>query len=142
MLLYYMKTRLFLILYLCCASHAFSAITTNTSAFQLSATALSSQAVQLHWIIADNAYLYQRFIQVEPENPEKARVGSLSFPAGETKDTIIFGKVIIYHHALDITLPIENLSNEPFVTLVVSYQGCSGQGQCFPPETKTIQVAF
>jgi thiol:disulfide interchange protein DsbD len=109
--------------------------------FQLSTGLLSQEGIQLNWSMEDGAYLYQKFIKIVSLSP-KIQVGTPIFPEGETKDTQLFGEVTVYHDKLSLNVPIENPDNQSVVQLELSYQGCSEQGQCFPPITKILNVDF
>lgn len=116
-------------------------IASSEQVFKLSATALADQGgIQLNWHIADNAYLYKRFIKVISLEPKKVQVGTPVFPKGETKETVLFGKVTIYRNDLNVNVPIENSTKQPSVKLKLIYQGCSDDGQCFPPITQKVTV--
>ncbi len=137
-----MKNKLFKFAFLCLFFVSLNGFA-REQVFTLSSTTLLSQGgIQLHWDIASNAYLYKKFIEVTPVDSNKVHVGTPVFPEGETKQTKLFGPVTIYYHTLDINVPIENMSNEANIALKVSYQGCSDQGQCFPPSSQIIQVDF
>lgn len=117
--------------------------------FQLSAKAIDTQTIQLHWTIDDDAYLYRKFITVTPiesasdiQNDQRVRINTLLFPEGQMKHTMLFGEMMIYHKTLDVSVPIVNPSHQSTIQLKVGYQGCSDKGQCYPPIEKIISVAL
>ncbi len=121
---------------------SYAAANTATQVFQLSNAILTSQDLQLNWTIADGAYLYQKFIKITPIEPEKIHIASPLFPEGETKNSKLFGKVTIFRNTLSIHVPIENPDHATSTQLLLSYRGCSEQGQCFPPITQILNLDF
>lgn len=125
--------------------HAHEEITDKI--FQLSAKAIDTQTIQLHWKIEDDAYLYRKFITATPVNVssdphsnQSIHFNTLLFPQGKIKHTTLFGDMMIYHQSLDVSVPIVNPSNQATIQLKVTYQGCSDKGQCYPPVEKIISV--
>lgn len=102
-------------------------------AFQFSAD-LQGDNVVLHWQIADGYYLYKKEIRVLAEN---GNVGELIFPNAESYEDEFFGKVEIFRHNLNVTLPLFETAKS--TRLTVSYQGCT-KGFCYPPEEKTVDL--
>lgn len=136
------KSLFTLLLIFICQISAANAHPSAEQIFKLTTSVFSNQGIQLNWHIADNAYLYKQFIKVTALDPHNVKVGVPVFPQGETKKTLLFGTTTIYHNNLSINVPVENLSDQSFVKLQLTYQGCSEQGQCFPPVTQTIKVDF
>lgn len=102
-------------------------------AFQFSAEPQGDNVV-LHWQIADGYYLYKKEIRVLAEN---GNVGELIFPNAESYEDEFFGKVEIFRHNLNVTLPL--LETAKSTRLMVSYQGCT-KGFCYPPELKVLDL--
>lgn len=90
--------------------------------------------VTLHWDIADNYWLYQKFIKVEAKNAE---LGENDFPEAEDHEDPYFGKMQIYRHALNLQVPLLSTADNP--ELLITFQGCT-DGLCYPPTTKSIPL--
>ena len=61
---------------------------------------------------------------------DKAQLGALEMPTGETKTDEYFGKQEIYHHQLVVGVPVARASAaELAVPLKVVYQGCAHAGR-------------
>jgi len=105
-------------------------------AFQLSATPQPG-AVRLHWTIADKYYLYKRQFKIEAVT---GAIGKIDYPAGQTKDDPNFGRVVVYHHGVDLTVPVTQRPSGGSVELAVTYQGCAEAGLCYPPITKHLTL--
>lgn len=117
--------------------------------FQLSAKAIDTQTIQLHWTIDDDAYLYRQFITATPiettmdvKKNRLIRINTLLFPQGQMKHTTLFGDMMIYHKSLDVSVPLINSDHQSIIQLKITYQGCSDKGQCYPPVEKIISVTL
>ncbi|MDX1399135.1 MAG: protein-disulfide reductase DsbD family protein, partial [Oceanospirillum sp.] len=132
-----LKHLLFLILIATLSSISFHSMAGTSSAdenflppdqaFKLSYEQLTNGTLQLHWEIADGYYLYQKRLKLTDENKEPLSDVALLTKAEEKNDPN-FGLVQVFHHQLDVeALPHSN-------QLVLSYQGCSENGLCYPPQ--------
>lgn len=102
-------------------------------AFRFSYEQLGDGAVKLHWDIADGYYLYQKRLKLTDEN-KQSLTGVAFLTQAEEKDDPNFGLVKVFHRQLDVeALPASNM-------LTVSYQGCSENGLCYPPQRKKLDV--
>ena len=111
-------------------------------AFRFNAFPDGPDRVKLIWQIADGYYLYRTRIKVATTG-DKAQLGGLDLPKGETKTDEYFGKQEIYHHQLVVGLPVARASAAELpVPLKVTYQGCAHAGLCYPPITKEISVTL
>src|SRR6185312_8150682 len=109
-------------------------------AFRFNAFPDGPDRVKLIWQIADGYYLYRSRIKAAT-NGDKAQLGGLDLPKGETKTDEYFGKQEIYHHQLVVGVPVARASAAELpVPLKVTYQGCAHAGLCYPPITKEITV--
>jgi thiol:disulfide interchange protein DsbD len=111
-------------------------------AFRFDAIPDGPDHVRLIWQIADGYYLYRTRVKAATTS-EKAQLGALEMPKGETKSDEYFGKQEIYHHELVAGVPVARASAaELALPLQVTYQGCATAGLCYPPITKEIMVSL
>jgi thiol:disulfide interchange protein DsbD len=111
-------------------------------AFRFNAFPDGPDHVKLVWQITDGYYLYRARIKAVTTS-DKAQLGALEMPQGETKSDEYFGKQEIYHHELVAGLPVARASAaELAVPLKITYQGCATAGLCYPPITKEITVSL
>jgi len=91
---------------------------------------------QVRFIIAEGYYLYrQRFaFDADPG----LLTAPVALPPGEPKHDEWFGDVQVYHAGVDIPLP---LAPDRGGRIQVTYQGCADRGLCYPPETRTLEIA-
>lgn len=109
-------------------------------AFRFAAFPDGADHVKLVWQIADGYYLYRTRVKAVTTS-DKAQLGALEMPKGETKTDEYFGKQEIYHRELVVGVPVARASAAELpVPLKVTYQGCAHAGLCYPPITKEITV--
>ena len=107
-------------------------------AFNLQARANGPEAIELRWEIAEGYYLYRHRTSATAD--AGFRAGELQLPAGIPHEDEFFGAVETYRGALVATLP--GTAEAPHTTLTVKYQGCADLGICYPPQTRTLEVAL
>src|SRR5690606_4913860 len=66
--------------------------------------------------------------------------GELQLPDGIPHEDEFFGAVETYRGELAALLP--GTAEGPRTTLTVKYQGCADLGICYPPQTRTLEVAL
>lgn len=106
-------------------------------AFHLSVPAEQADSVRFHWDIADGYYLYRKKFRFVAKNGA-AELGAAVFPAGEQKNDPTFGAVEIYRRQVEIALPFR--PDVADASVEVTYQGCSDEGVCYPPQRKTLTL--
>ena len=115
------------------------AILEPDQAFAFSAEAADAKHLRLHWVIAPHHYLYRDKLNFKLKNAEGVTLGQPQVPAGEEKDDEFFGKIRVFHHELEVLLPLEGEASR--VTLEAGYQGCNEtKGICYPPIHKTVSL--
>ena len=109
-------------------------------AFRFSASPQGPERVRLDWLIAPGYYLYRDRIKATGE-AGRSSVGPPQFPEGQIKSDEYFGKQVVYHEALVVTLPVQRSGGGALdVALNVTYQGCAEAGLCYPPVTRSVSV--
>lgn len=95
---------------------------------------VESGRLTLEWAIAPNYYLYQDRIQVLGD---KKQILPLKFdhPA-DLKNDPNFGQVKVFHDHLIVTVELQSLKS-----VILSYQGCSQAGLCYPAQTLEVDAA-
>lgn len=111
---------------------------TVEQAFDLQARAVSAERIELRWTIAPGCYLYRHQLRVQADAGFAA--GELQVPAGEAHEDKFFGRVETYRTSLTAVLPGNAQSDR--TTLKIRYQGCADAGICYPPQTRSIEVAL
>ena len=94
--------------------------------------------LRLNWQIAQGYYLYRKGFHFELSSAGKAIAVTPAIPDGTEKQDEYFGKVQVYHNAVDIELPDIPAHNN--LQLAVTSQGCAEAGLCYPPHTEYFQL--
>ncbi len=118
-------------------------VLTPERAFPFSAIAIDGNTLVARWDITPGHYLYKDKFSFSLEDAEGVTLGQPQLPQGEEKDDEFFGKIEVYHHPIDVTLPLLREKLEATeVTLKVKYQGCADIGICYPPQKKSVTIAL
>jgi thiol:disulfide interchange protein DsbD len=113
-------------------------------AFQFSAHALGTDAVEVSFKIADGYYMYRDKFRFALDGANGAKLGAPEFPVGIRKKDEFFGQIETYRRAVDIRIPVERDSPRATTLLLkVTSQGCADLGVCYTPmdSTATIRLA-
>ena len=98
-------------------------------AFSFSAESLNSKTVQLHWKIAPHYYLYHDQFKVSlQQKPLK-----LNLPASVEKDDPNFGLTQVHYGNVSTQISVQ-----PNSQYLVTWQGCSSDGLCYPLQRRNI----
>ena len=108
-------------------------------AFQFSVQVTDSDTLAAHWQIAPGYYLYKSHFNFELTNPQKAKLGQSSFPPAQEINKPSLTGYKVYADSVDISLPLADPAPNQ-VTLLITYQGCSESGFCYPPVTKQVDA--
>lgn len=132
------KWMLVVIATLLMAGHAYAADPLPPGeAFSVSAAPTGPESVITSWKVAPGYHLYadKLSIHIKPKTPMK-----MALPEGELYRDKVRGDVKVYGG--NFIIPIELKTNLPKYELVVSYQGCSSEGFCYPPTTQTFVIHY
>lgn len=106
-------------------------------AFRLGVSRDAEQGLRLDWTIKSGHYLYRDKIAARTADGQTL---PLTTDAGERKDDPIFGPTEIYRDKAQAGIAKADLPGSA-TTIDVIYQGCAEKGVCYPPVTKTIDLA-
>lgn len=101
---------------------------------------VESNAILLHWDIADNYHLYRDRIKIGLADTD-AKITTGSLPHGKTVDDPGFGKTEVFYHSLDTKVGIKPGDSDTAV-VVAGSQGCADLGLCYPPMEQAWKVNF
>ena len=114
-----------------------------TQAFALKPTISKPGTIALHFDIAPHYYLYRGRIHAKILTPG-ITAGALDLPPGTPEHDAYLGDVVIYHNAVDGSLPYTVAAGAApaSLKLEVSYQGCHEVAPqiCYPPNTQTFSL--
>jgi thiol:disulfide interchange protein DsbD len=107
-------------------------------AFAVSAQSPAPDRIAISWKVAKGYYLYRHRISVKSDAGFVAQ--ALQLPKGKAYRDQFFGDVETYHQDLAATLPGQ--AKAARTRLTIKYQGCADAGVCYPPQTRTLDVAL
>jgi thiol:disulfide interchange protein DsbD len=111
-------------------------------AFRFSGEVIGPNALRLTWQIAPDYYLYKAKIKIASDST-LVQLGAPDLPQGEEKTDEYFGTQEVYHNLLEADVPFSRASPEAGTFAAkVTYQGCAEAGLCYPPITKTLELAL
>lgn len=109
-------------------------------AFQVCVSAQDPQTLLTTWKIAPDYFLYKTHFQFTPAKSQILVLGAPILPkTSKTKDYPTQGSLEVYTGTISIPIPILERHQSP-ISVDIHYQGCSEQGFCYPPTTKTIKI--
>jgi thiol:disulfide interchange protein DsbD len=101
-------------------------------AFRPSLSRVSATEVAVTWGIEPGYYLYREYLSAKSSDGSPL---NLETPDGQIKEDPGFGSTEVYYDTARATLVSDAL------TIELTYQGCQDGGLCYPPVTKTIDMA-
>jgi thiol:disulfide interchange protein DsbD len=113
----------------------------QNQAFVFAAKQRDANTIRLHWTIKTNYFLYQQPIRVDTHNHKHLHLGTFSYPEPEMKINQQGQQVLVYRDNLQIDVPILSDRGGEYL-IAVHYQGCSDEGFCYPPQTRTLKLSF
>jgi thiol:disulfide interchange protein DsbD len=109
---------------------------TAEQVFHLSAVRTAGGDLALDWTIAADAHLYRDRISATASDGKPVPV---SDPPGLSEDDPVFGPTEVYRGTVRATVAAKDLPRSG--DIVVSYQGCSDRGLCYPPVASSVDPA-
>lgn len=111
-----------------------------TEAYKFSADASTPVTLKLHWVIAQDYYLYRGRMKFTAG--PGVTLGEAQLPPGEKHVDPYLGPVETYHHAVDASIPYTVAAGTTHLTLSVQYQGCHEVEPkiCYPPHTEQLDL--
>jgi thiol:disulfide interchange protein DsbD len=111
-------------------------------AFSLEVKARDAHTLQANFNVTPTYYLYRDKITFTTKD-NTVKITSVNLPKGEIKHDPNFGDTEVFHHSFQGLIALSRSSNAATsIVLNAVYQGCSEQGLCYPPITKTLRVSL
>ncbi len=112
-------------------------------AFKLAATVQDGKTIVAEFSPAQGYYLYRHRITFNVESPTSISIAKVELPPGETKNDAAFGETKVFHQPFSAIVNLKREANSPNrLKLKATYQGCSEKGICYPPISKTFDLAL
>jgi len=109
-------------------------------AFALQVSAGDEHTLLASFKVTPGYYLYRSKVSFTVSG-NAAKIASVNLPKGEIKQDPNFGATEVYHHPFQVEIVLDH-APAGSLTLNTTYQGCSEQGLCYPPQNKSQQVDF
>ncbi len=108
-------------------------------AFRLDAR-IESGVLLASWTIVEGYYLYRDKISFALPGTDYQLIPA-PFPPGDFKDDEHFGRMEVYHHDMQVRVPLPaSLSLGQPIRFDIGYQGCAEAGICYAPIKKTFTL--
>ncbi|MET0755464.1 MAG: protein-disulfide reductase DsbD [Pseudoxanthomonas sp.] len=112
-------------------------------AFAFEAIAYDGNQLLLRFTPAPGYYLYRDRTTMKLEGAPQLALGRPRWPKGESHRDEHFGQVVVYFNQAEVPVPLARTSADAAdATLRVTFQGCQRDGICYPPMTRTAQLAI
>ena len=110
-------------------------------AFGLDINVRDAHTLQANYSVTPGYYLYRNKITFATTNSE-VKVTAVNLPKGEIKHDATFGDTEVFHQSFPAQITLNRPSNSAAISITLNavYQGCSEQGLCYPPITKTFHI--
>jgi thiol:disulfide interchange protein DsbD len=111
-------------------------------AFALDVVVRDGHTLQANFSVTPTYYMYRDKITFAIQG-SPVKVTGVNLPKGETKHDPNFGDTQVFHQPFQGLISLDRPTAAPtVVALNAVYQGCSEEGLCYPPITKTLQVSL
>src|SRR5690606_4420008 len=112
-------------------------------AFGFEAIADGGERLLLRFTPARGYYLYRDRSSFRVEGADGIAAGEPRWPAGTAHRDEHFGEVVVYFDQVDVPLPLTRRTPAAAtIRLVATFQGCQDEGICYPPMTRSVEVAL
>lgn len=110
-------------------------------AFGLEINVRDALTLQANYSVTPGYYLYRDKITFTTADNE-VKVTAVNLPKGEIKHDATFGDTEVFHQSFQSQITLNRPSNSAAISITLNavYQGCSDQGLCYPPITKTFHL--
>ncbi|QLZ67936.1 protein-disulfide reductase DsbD [Legionella sp. PC1000] len=109
--------------------------------FRVNVNKIDPNTFAINFEVKPNYFLYSDRIKLTTNTNGTIHLGPLRFPPTEHKVDKQGHKYTVYRN--QVSIPVGILGNNPGQALIdLHYQGCSDDGFCYAPETKTIQLTI
>jgi thiol:disulfide interchange protein DsbD len=111
-------------------------------AFRVETIALGPDELLARFTVHPDYYLYRDTVAFRTADPD-LRLGAPAFPVAEAINDEFFGDTFVYYNEVEIPFALERPAGPArSLSLDVDFQGCQTDGICYPPMTRTIEVAL
>ncbi|MBA2655997.1 MAG: protein-disulfide reductase DsbD [Tatlockia sp.] len=136
-----MKNWFLLTVLSCISQFSLAAPLPAADVFQLETKQVDANNFSINWHIKPGYFLYSKRIKLSENEDSNFALGTLNFPEPHKKIDKQGREFSIYRNNLALRIPVlGQRSGESLINL--SYQGCSDEGFCYPPENKQLKLSI
>ena len=111
-------------------------------AFGLNVVVRDAHTLQANFKVTPGYYLYRDKTAFSSKD-SAVKITGVALPKGEMKHDPSFGDTEVFHQSFQALITLDRPDKAAAsITLNAVYQGCSEQGLCYPPITKTISISL
>jgi len=111
-------------------------------AFGLDVIAHDGNTLQANFSVTPTYYLYRDKITFTSKD-SAVKIKAVELPRGEIKHDPNFGDTEVFHQSFQALVNLDRPDPKAkSISLNAVYQGCSEEGLCYPPITKTLKVSL
>ncbi|MBU6460995.1 MAG: protein-disulfide reductase DsbD, partial [Proteobacteria bacterium] len=112
-----------------------SQLLSPAEAFRVQVTVQNAQTLVARFNVAKGYYLYKRRTSFTIKQAPNITIRAIHWPTAAIHSDPYFGTQPVFYKPFQVTLDLTRASGQiPPVSLIVSYQGCSLKGVCYPPQ--------
>ena len=112
-------------------------------AFAAEAIAADGNTLLLRFTPAKGYYLYRDKTRLRLDAGPGIAPGAPRWPPGTAHRDEHFGEVVVYFDQVEVPVPLRRAHPDAAdAALTLQFQGCQTGGICYPPMTRTLQVAL
>jgi thiol:disulfide interchange protein len=112
-------------------------------AFAFEAIATSPTELLLRFTPAPGYYLYRDRSAFRVIAPDTVHLATPQWPEGSAHEDEHFGQVVVFFQQIEVPLPLRRTrAQAETLQLEATFQGCQTDGICYPPMTRTVQLAL
>jgi thiol:disulfide interchange protein DsbD len=112
-------------------------------AFKFEALAQDAHHLLLRWTMPKGYYLYRDQTSLKLPAAAGLTLGKPEWPAGTPHHDEHYGDVTVYFGEVDVPVGVDgDTSGTGQLKLAATFQGCQEGGVCYPPMTRTVDIAM
>jgi thiol:disulfide interchange protein DsbD len=112
-------------------------------AFAAEAIAADGNTLLLRFTPAKGYYLYRDKTRLRLDAGPGIAPGAPRWPPGAAHRDEHFGEVVVYFDQVEVPVPLRRTHPDAAdAALTLQFQGCQTDGICYPPMTRTLQIAL
>lgn len=111
-------------------------------AITLQVKSIKPEGFVINWQLNNNTFLYANRLHINSAEASKFFINWLRLPKAQLKSAVSDSKKIyVYRKFLQLPVAVKT-SNAGVFNATLTYQGCTEEGFCYPPQTRNLELTF